>query len=114
MQRGENMAVQQVSAEGGQVRSLADADVSTSSVGVSGVRGSFQAILLGLERWSSASSSIGEANRLRAALDRGQSLSPRELIALQIHAGEVGIRVELVSRVVESALGAVRRLQSPQ
>lgn len=51
---------------------------------------------------------------MRERLLHGGALSPRELIALQIRAGEIGLSVELVSKIADGILGTARRLQTQQ
>lgn len=53
-------------------------------------------------------------HELRGRLMARDPLSPRELLALQIRAGEIGLSVELVSKIADGILGVVRRLQTQQ
>jgi len=74
---------------------------------------SFAALL----RNSPASGAVSGAKtfgELRERLFHGDSLTPRDLIALQIRAGELGVSVELVSKIADGILGIARRLQTPQ
>ncbi|MCB0353123.1 MAG: hypothetical protein KDD64_06340 [Bdellovibrionales bacterium] len=41
----------------------------------------------------------------------GQLFSPQELLKFQIQAGQFGLRVELISRVAESASATIRKFQ---
>lgn len=50
----------------------------------------------------------------REQLIRGVAISPRELIAYQIRAGEFGLQVELVSKIADGVLSTARRLQNSQ
>ncbi|MFM1847562.1 MAG: hypothetical protein RL417_1036 [Pseudomonadota bacterium] len=75
--------------------------------------GAFQAILRRLEGVIGANTA-NPSEYLLSEVRSSKALSPRELIALQVYAGEVGLRVELVARIAESALSAFRRLQQPQ
>jgi hypothetical protein len=44
----------------------------------------------------------------------GKKLSTQELLVYQIKANQFGLHVELVSKVAESSLSTLKRLQSPQ
>ena len=44
----------------------------------------------------------------------GGKLTPAQLITYQIKAGDFGLRVQLVSKVAESAVSTLKRLQNPQ
>lgn len=51
---------------------------------------------------------------IRERLLHGSAISPRELITLQIRAGEIGLSVELVSKIADGILGTAKRLQTQQ
>jgi hypothetical protein len=53
----------------------------------------------------------GLVNDLQVRMQRGEQLKPGELISAQIAMTHLSTRVELVSRVAESAVSTVRRLQ---
>lgn len=44
----------------------------------------------------------------------GAALTPQELISYQIKANQFGMRIELASKISESAVATIRRLQNPQ
>jgi hypothetical protein len=48
----------------------------------------------------------------RAQVLGGTSFSARELLAYQIKAGELSLRVEMLSKLADSFVGTVRKLQS--
>ena len=55
-----------------------------------------------------------ELLRVERAVASGQGLPLPDLINLQIKAGQFGLRVELLSKVAESATTTLRKLQSGQ
>ena len=52
-----------------------------------------------------------ELTKVGQAIAGGRDLSARELLLYQVRAGQLGLRVELVSKVAESGLQTVRKLQ---
>ena len=52
--------------------------------------------------------------KLQADLMRGKSFNPRELLGYQIMAGQFNLRVEMLSKVAESASAAIKKFQTPQ
>ena len=52
--------------------------------------------------------------KLQADIMRGKTLNPRELLGYQIMAGQFNLRVEMLSKVAESASAAVKKFQTPQ
>jgi len=52
--------------------------------------------------------------RLLNRTQRGAPISPAELLAVQMRVGEMGLRVEVVSKAADGVLSTVRRLQSGQ
>jgi len=48
------------------------------------------------------------------AVAGGKAISPKELLVFQIRASQFGVHVELLSKVAESGLSTVRRLQQTQ
>lgn len=55
-----------------------------------------------------------ELNHLQKNLISGAKVAPEKLLLYQIKVGQFGMRVELVSKIAESMLSTVRRLQSTQ
>lgn len=44
---------------------------------------------------------------------KGFKISPQELIVYQVRAGQFGLRVELLSKLAESAMSSIRKFQNP-
>ena len=55
-----------------------------------------------------------QIDRVAEAAISGKEISPRELLAFQIRAGQFGLRVELISKMAESGISTLKRLQNPQ
>jgi len=55
-----------------------------------------------------------EMATLQHSLKGGKHLAPRELLLYQIKAGQFGLRVELVSKLAESAVSTLRKFQGNQ
>ena len=55
-----------------------------------------------------------EITELQQKLISGNKIPPKELLLYQIKAGQFGLRVELVSKVADSALSTARKLQGSQ
>ena len=53
----------------------------------------------------------GEIGTIRSTLQSSKSVSFRELLLLQSRMGELGLRVELISKVAESALTTVKKFE---
>ena len=52
--------------------------------------------------------------QFREAILSGKTFAPQQLISYQILASELGIKVEMISKVAEGAMSAARKLQSNQ
>ena len=63
---------------------------------------------------SSGDGLYSDIQRLQQQVMSGKSLSSQELITYQIKAHQFGLQVELVSKVAESAVSSLKRLQNPQ
>lgn len=50
----------------------------------------------------------------RTGLVSGRAFRPEELLAVQMRASALGLRVELVAKIAEGALSLVRRIQGAQ
>ena len=57
---------------------------------------------------------FSELHLLEKRISGKTTLQPRELLGFQIKAQDLGLRVELLTKVVESGTGALKRLQSAQ
>jgi hypothetical protein len=57
---------------------------------------------------------IPQLRKLEHSVTTGQKIPPEQLLALQIRTGELGMRVELVSKMAESLISTFKRLQNPQ
>lgn len=49
--------------------------------------------------------------RIQSVIGKAENVSPGELLSYQIKASNYHLRVELVAKVAESALGTVKKLQ---
>lgn len=56
----------------------------------------------------------GEITTLQARLQGGKGINAAELLTYQMKAQELGLRIELVSKVAESVLSTFRKLQHNQ
>ena len=52
-----------------------------------------------------------QLSSLQKSVLNGKLFSPQELLKFQIQAGQFGLRVELISRVAESASATIRKFQ---
>lgn len=57
---------------------------------------------------------VPQLRKLEQSVVSGQKIPPEQLLALQIRAGDLGMRVELVSKMAESLISTFKRLQNPQ
>ena len=55
-----------------------------------------------------------ELMAIQSKVLKGAALTPQELISFQIKANQFGVRVELISKVAESAMATTRKLQNQQ
>ena len=53
----------------------------------------------------------GDLQQIQAVIAKADKVNPAELLGYQIKASNYHLRVELVSKVAESALGTVKKLQ---
>ncbi|NDC38453.1 MAG: hypothetical protein EBZ48_10425, partial [Proteobacteria bacterium] len=58
--------------------------------------------------------SFGELRKLEQAVLSGKKFSPEELLTFQLKATDAHLRVEMLSKVAESAISTAKRLQNPQ
>ena len=56
----------------------------------------------------------GQVQDMQTKIAAGTRIDLREMISYQIKAGQLGLHVELISKVAESVLTTVRKLQTNQ
>src|SRR4051812_18311221 len=57
---------------------------------------------------------IQQLDALRQSLKTQQTLSPRQLLAYQVEVNQLGLRIEMLSKVADTALTVTKRLQNGQ
>ncbi len=76
---------------------------------------SFKEVLAGVNSAMQESSDIfGSIRQFQSTVMSGRKISPKELLVFQIRASQFGVHVELLSKVAESGLSSLRRLQQTQ
>lgn len=58
--------------------------------------------------------SFGELRKAEQTLLAGGSLSSQQMLLMQLKATDAHMRVELLSKIAESAIATAKRLQNPQ
>lgn len=58
--------------------------------------------------------SFGQLGKVEQTLLAGGSLSSQQMLLMQLQATDAHMRVELLSKVAESAIATAKRLQNPQ
>ncbi len=83
----------------------------TPSPNISSDKNGFKEILKNFLKGDTALSDI---DKIQTQISKGIKFKPEQLLSYQIRAGRLHLKVELASKVAESASGTARRLQSSQ
>lgn len=76
---------------------------------------SFKEVLAGVDAAMHESSDIYRSiQQFQSSVIAGREISPKELLVFQMRASQFGVHVELLSKVAESSLSSLRRLQQTQ
>lgn len=57
---------------------------------------------------------FADIQKTQKTLIEGKEISGKDLILYQIKVGQFSMRVELISKMAESAMGTVKKFQNPQ
>jgi hypothetical protein len=58
--------------------------------------------------------SFAELRKVQEAVVEGKQFTPQQLLSFQLKANDAHMRVELLSKIAESAIATAKRLQNPQ
>lgn len=67
-----------------------------------------------INRFLGDDKTLNDIDKIQKQINTGVKFKPEQLLAYQIRAGKLHLRVELVSKVAESANSTTKRLQSSQ